>query len=829
MLLVLPNHRGGASQMLAPYRVLDLTDQRGQLCGQILGDLGADVILVEPPGGSPARRLAPFYKGEPHPDRSLWFWALNRNKRSITLDLDRKEGKTQLKKLVASADFLVESEDPSLLALRGLGYADLAAINPALVYVSITAFGQDGPKAKWAASDLTALAAAGPLLLGGDEDRPPVRITVPQAFLHAGADAAAAALIAHHERLYSGQGQHVDVSAQESASIAAFSQPLVPALKAVGVSRVAGGVKAGSLVARQVWPARDGYVVLVLWFGPAVAAATSRLMQCLFDHGFCDQATLDTDWKTYDALIASGQVSPAEYERLKGLVERFTRSFTKAELLKLALERALLIAPIASIDEVVNSPHLRARNYWQPLLHPDLGVEILYPGPFAKFAETPITYRRRPPTMGEHNHEILSANSPLGPLPSGRSGKAQSSVLPLEGLKVLDLFWAMAGPASTRALADYGATVLRIESSHRLDTCRTLGPYLNNCFGVETSGLFMNLNAGKLGVTLDLAKEEGRAVFRDLVRWADVVTESFSPKAMRGFGLDYEALRTIRPDIIMVSSCLMGQTGPYSKFAGYGNLAAAISGFGNLCGWPDRIPAGPYGSYTDCVAPRFTIASILAALDYRRRTGRGQYIDLSQAEASMHFIAPAILDFVVNGRVQTANGNRDDHMAPHGVYPCSGKDRWVAICCETDAQWAELCGLLRRPELMHDLRFSTRDARLRNQDAMDLMVAEWTRTLDASEAESLLQSRGIAASKVASSEDMSCDPQLLHRSHFTEIELATLGRVPVEASSYKFSRTPARIRRPAPTLGGDNAHVLRSILGYSAERIAALLERRVLE
>jgi len=164
------------------------------------------VILVEPPGGSPARRLAPFYKGEPHPDRSLWFWALNRNKRSITLDLDRKEGKTQLKKLVASADFLVESEDPSLLALRGLGYADLAAINPALVYVSITAFGQDGPKAKWAASDLTALAAAGPLLLGGDEDRPPVRITVPQAFLHAGADAAAAALIAHHERLYSGQG-----------------------------------------------------------------------------------------------------------------------------------------------------------------------------------------------------------------------------------------------------------------------------------------------------------------------------------------------------------------------------------------------------------------------------------------------------------------------------------------------------------------------------------------------------------------------------------------------------------------------------------------------
>ncbi len=181
----------------------------------------------------------------------------------------------------------------------------------------------------------------------------------------------------------------------------------------------------------------------------------------------------------------------------------------------------------------------------------------------------------------------------------------------------------MAGPASTRALADYGATVIRVESSRRLDTCRTIGPHGRNKAGVESSGIFINLNAGKMGVTLDLSKEEGREVFRDLVRWGDIVTESFSPKAMRAWGLTYEALRQLKPDLIMVSSCLMGQTGPFSKFAGYGNLAAAMCGFGNLCGWPDRAPAGPYGPYTDCVAPRFTIASIVAALEYRRRTGRG--------------------------------------------------------------------------------------------------------------------------------------------------------------------------------------------------------------
>ena len=185
-----------------------------------------------------------------------------------------------------------------------------------------------------------------------------------------------------------------------------------------------------------------------------------------------------------------------------------------------------------------------------------------------------------------------------------------------------------------------------------MDTCRTIAPYIGNQAGIENSGIFINLNVNKLGVTLDLGNEEGKEVFRDLVRWADIVTESFSPKAMRAWGLDYEALRQIKPDIIMVSSCLMGQTGPYSRFAGYGALAAAMCGFGNLCGWPDRSPTGPYGSYTDCVAPRFTIASILAALEYRRRTGRGQYVEISQAEASMHFLSPAILDFVANGRVQ---------------------------------------------------------------------------------------------------------------------------------------------------------------------------------
>jgi CoA-transferase family III len=211
-----------------------------------------------------------------------------------------------------------------------------------------------------------------------------------------------------------------------------------------------------------------------------------------------------------------------------------------------------------------------------------------------------------------------------------------ADTLPLADVRILDFMWVMAGPASTRILADYGATVIRIESPTRVDTARTLQPFHNNTAGADSSGLFSNCNAGKFGISLDLANPRSREVVQDLLQWAQVVTESFSPKAMRAWGYDYESLRKLKPDLIMLSTCLMGQSGPLSRIAGFGNMAAAISGFHNLTGWPDRPPAGPFGAYTDYVSPRFTALAILAALDHHRRTGEGQYIDQSQAEASLH-------------------------------------------------------------------------------------------------------------------------------------------------------------------------------------------------
>jgi crotonobetainyl-CoA:carnitine CoA-transferase CaiB-like acyl-CoA transferase len=399
--------------LLSPYRVLDLTGERGLLCGQMLADLGADVVQVEPPGGSPARRLGPFAGDERDPERSLFWWAYTRNKRGITLDLGSRDGQEILRRLVSTADFLIESEAAGVLPAFGLGYDQLAGIKPSLVYVSITPFGQDGPKADWVASDLVLLAAGGPLYLTGDDDRPPVRVSVPQAYLHAAADGAVGALIAHHERSRSGRGQHVDVSAQQSLTQATQAGILATAAGSIEYQRMSGGARFGPFKLQLVWPCKDGHVSIAFFFGSAIGPFTRRLMEHVHAEGFCDQATRDKDWIGYTELLFSGQEPLQEYERLKKVVEGFTRSKTKEELLRVALERGLLIAPVTTIDEVVESEQLRAREYWQSVeVSEPAGTQrpvdriVRYPGPFVRLGATPIRYRRRPPRIGEHNGEI---------------------------------------------------------------------------------------------------------------------------------------------------------------------------------------------------------------------------------------------------------------------------------------------------------------------------------------------------------------------------------------------------------------------------------------
>jgi len=392
--------------MLNGCRVLDLTTDRGLMCGQMLGDLGADVIKVEPPGGSPVRAMKPFFADEPGPERSVYWWAYNRNKRGITLNLETAVGRDLFRQLVKSADILIESDNPGHLAAAGLGYSDLSAINPALVYVSITPFGQDGPKASYADSDLIVMAASGVLILYGDEDRPPVRMSVPQAYLHACADATGAALIAYYDRLNSGLGQHVDVAAQQSLGLAQQSTLLAATVGGDETRRMAGGVKMGPIRVPLVWEAKDGLVTCVFLFGSALGVFTRKMMNFIYEKGFCDQATRDKDWIAYADMLLTGREPFEEYERVKGVVAAFLRSMTKAESFELAREHGFLIAPLATTDDVLANPQFIAREYWQTIEDRELGLKLTYPGPFARLSATPITYQRRPPRVGEHNREI---------------------------------------------------------------------------------------------------------------------------------------------------------------------------------------------------------------------------------------------------------------------------------------------------------------------------------------------------------------------------------------------------------------------------------------
>lgn len=801
--------------MLTPYRVIDLSNERGLLCGQILADLGADVIQVEPAEGSSARRCGPWYKGERGPENSLFWWAYTRNKRSLSIDFDSADGISLLKKLIRGADFLIESGKPGEMARLGLGYEALSQDNPSLVYVSISAFGQTGPKAGWHDSDLTQMASCGHAYLSGDADRPPVRICVPQGHAHAGSDAAVGALIAHFERKHSGRGQHVDISIQHSATLATMFRALDVPLEQAPAERISGGVKIVGRFVSTRFPLRDGYVVLGPAFLPSTGHFMDRLLAYAEQEGFVDPKLHGEDWGSFAIRMYTGDLPADAFEPVEALLTAFFATRTKSELMAAALERKLLLAPVLGLETIIESEQFVERDFNFTHVHPDHGTAARYPGAFAKFSEKPISSRRSPPTIGQHNDE-LAAEDARTPVTSKGSNESRR---PLEGVKILDLFWVLAGPGATRMLADYGATVIRVESQSHLDTLRVIPPYQFNHPHPEGAGGFQSANANKLGITLDMSSAGGQDILRELVGWADVVTESFAPDVIDGFGLGYETLREIKPDLIMISSCLMGQTGPWRTFTGFGNLAASVTGFQNLASWPNRPPSGPFGAYTDFIGVRYNAISILAALEHRDRTGVGQYIDMSQAEAALHFLAPAYLDYTVNGELRVAVGNADPDLSPHGFYPCAGEDRWMAIAITGDSEWNALCDLMGRADLLDQ-----REDRERIDDA----IAEWTADQDGPTLEAKLQEAGIAAHRALDMPELHADEQLQGREHYRQVTHEIYQTHTIESSRLRLSRSPEKIPVSALSFGRDNRFVMQSILGYSSERVDALVESGVL-
>jgi len=390
--------------MLAPYRVLDLTDEKGFLCGKILGDLGADVIKVEKPGGERARNIGPFYKDIRDPEKSLYWFAFNTSKRGITLNIETTEGQKIFKRLVKTADIVVESFPPGYMDKLGLGYSGLSQINPRIILTSVTPFGQSGPYRDYKTSDLVTMALSGVLYITGDADRCPVRISFPVAYQFAGTEAALGTVMALYHRNITGEGQQVDISTQLSMNPAQYDViGWWAALKKIYKRQGPFLIRPNTgIIFRQHWPCKDGYVTFYYFGGPTGAASNRALVKWMDEEGFDVAFMKDKDWPSFDyALIAQEEVN-----RMEKPTGEFFLSHTKKELLKGVTERGIMLYPASTPKDMLESEQLAYRKYWKKVDHPELDAEITYPGAFMKTSETSCAIRRRAPLIGEHTEEI---------------------------------------------------------------------------------------------------------------------------------------------------------------------------------------------------------------------------------------------------------------------------------------------------------------------------------------------------------------------------------------------------------------------------------------
>ncbi|MBI2919193.1 MAG: CoA transferase [Chloroflexi bacterium] len=399
----------------------------------------------------------------------------------------------------------------------------------------------------------------------------------------------------------------------------------------------------------------------------------------------------------------------------------------------------------------------------------------------------------------------------------------------LSGVRVIDFSWIGVGPLTALYLAHHGAEVVRIESDTRHDLVRSEGPFRNNEVGINLSGMYEDNNTNKLGVTLNLNHPQAVEIARRLVMIGDVVVESFTPRAMKKWGLDYAALRQVRPDIIMVSLTGQGQTGPHNMHPLAGIILPGLAGLYHLTGWPDRAPIELGMPYSDWVAPHFGALAVLTALDHRRRTGCGQHIDVSQVETVIHALETAVLDYTANGRVQARTGNRHPSFAPHGVYRCKGWERWVAIAITRDEEWESLRGALGHPAWAGAACFATFRERHRHHAELDQHIEQWTSQYPPEQVMALLQAAGVPCGLVANAQDMHQDPQLAHRHHYWFLEHPEMGRVAHNSPSFILSGTPRELRHHSPMMGQHNEQVFKEMLGLSEESFVEALLSGALE
>jgi crotonobetainyl-CoA:carnitine CoA-transferase CaiB-like acyl-CoA transferase len=788
----LPSAGPGA---LSGFRILDTSDGvAGQFAGRILADLGAEVLLAEPPGGSRVRTLPPR---SPAGDSAL-FWHLNAGKTAVTVPAG-PDGTAAAARLAAACDAVIADDTTA---------ARMFSAGAQRVVCQVTDFAGHGPYAGWAGGEMIHQALSGLMFLTGRGAREPLYGAGQRAYYSAGAAAAAATLAALLERRRSGQGQQVELSVHEVA--AAMSQNLVTRYAYNGSfptrHRYAG--------ACDVFACRDGWAVLFCpsgrWARLCHALGAPELAD---DPRFPAHAQLVERWEE-----AAAGLAPLLKDRLV------------ADVVAAAQQARIMAAPVMSLADVRACEHLAARGFWRSAGHH--GRQRLLLGPLFRMSATPLAGPRpapdRPGVLAASAAPAAEADRPQPPGPP-LSGTGRS--LPLAGVTVLELTTAWAGPMTGRILAAFGASVIKVEAAAAMDVWR--GP----ADGGERSrypdfdpgprpfnrnNWFNTQNHGKRSLALDLKSPAAAPVLARLVQRADVVLSNFAAGVLARLGLGYDDACRLREDIIMVEMPSAGSGGPLTDFLGVGPTMEALAGMTALNGYGDGVPVNTGPAYADPIGALTATCAVLGALHARERTGRGQHVEFAQREGLLHWIGEFLLADPAQPAEFTPHGNRSAHAAPHDAYRCAGEDRWVAVAVQTDVQWAALCAVIRRPDLAADTDLATVAGRLRRAGEIDAAVAAWAAALDNAAAAHVLQQAGIPAAPVLSGQDLHDDQQLAAVGFFVDVDHPEAGRHRYQGLPFHFSATPARYGGPAPCLGQHTEQILREI-GLDDGEVAALL------
>jgi crotonobetainyl-CoA:carnitine CoA-transferase CaiB-like acyl-CoA transferase len=811
--------------------VIDLTDLRGALAGRIFAELGADVIKVEPPGGDPGRLTPPFAGDVTAPDRSLPYLYRNAHKRILTIDLEDPAARQELCSLCDRADVLIENATPAERALRDLAPDAVSSRHPRLVHVAITDMGLAGLRVGWRLEPLTAFAACGALAASGFPDRPPCWLPGYLAHDSAAAVAVTAALACVLARARDGHGQSVEVSVQEAAItvLDPWGIPLVDyADRYAFLPRVRQRDGAGPAL---VLPTADGYVRLLAVTPRQLGALANLLADRPASPRRAEHpdAALPADrWHQLLTALADGGTQAARLA-VRGLGQLPLRSVSvpllhgalaimrtvasealrrrpRAHVLEHGLALGLPIAPVQTPEEFVDSTQTRTRGSFHSLRIAGSG-EL----PLARF---PARFDARRDSDDPRPAMAATATTDSRPPPP--------DARPLAGLRVVNLGVGAAAPECCRVLAELGADVVKIEPRRHPDFLRRLAPEPDS---PNRSWMFNDTSRGHQSVCLDLDQPEGRALGLRLCETADVVVENRRAGVVEGWGLGYEDVRAVRPDVIYLSSQGYGRGGPLATAPAYGPLIAAFVGAVALWNHADApYPCGSSLEHPDHAAGWLAAASVLAALEHRRRTGRGRYVELAQSEAAAFFMGEHYLQGPATGRPARAHGNASISACPHGVYPATGEDRWVALAVAGDDAFERFRVCLGWP---FEERWATLPGRLATRDELDQRVAAWTRGRSAEDAAATLQAAGVSAMAVMTADDLRNDPHLAAREAMVVVDDPEIGPVRHLATPLHLSRTPACSAGPAPRLGADTVPVLERLLGLQRDDVMALVVRGI--